>query len=604
MAGILGYISFKNSGNHLSESRFETMLSALVHHPEEKRSKVNTGNTWIGWAGGRNEKTSKICSKDNSVFCVIEGDLSILPEARNSILKSNPELTGTDSDFLLLPYLYNAFESSLPLKLTGNFNIFCFDAVKQQMILFNGRFGMLPLFYYLDKHFLVFSSKLEPIVKSGLIENKWDRLTQLEQIVFNYPVSDHSFIENVKTLPSGNMICRNGSVVEPENYWSVNSLFGKKALKRKESMDAVYSAFEDAIIRGIPSTTPDKPKLGLSLTGGWDGRLVLSYLLKHKLNDRLLLYSFGAENSTDITIPAKISNQLSIPYQQIVLNNKYIDEHFIENAHDTIMLSNGHRPFLRTHYLYSMKLLSERTGFVFSGNCGSNILKYGIIKPGTVINKNLLTLIETNDRNAFAESLFVNYHQVISGLSTSMKGKFAERVSGIIKTISEADSLSMGYYNLLLSTVERKFFGTEQNSYNDYVYNYSPFIDFNFLETLSQTIFWGANYPFNSNSLRLRKLSTDLYSEIIKRNSSFLWNFPTDREVSFKDLTTLRGKFKILKRKFLSHPLQQGKFHTQALEDIFAKEFKIEMNNKLNKEESAILVSTEYYKGSLINDFK
>jgi hypothetical protein len=139
----------------------------------------------------------------------------------------------------------------------------------------------------------------------------------------------------------------------------------------------------------------------------------------------------------------------------------------------------------------------------------------------------------------------------------------------------------------------------EQNSYNDFVYNFSPFIDYQFINTLSQTIYWGANYSFNSSSLRLRKLSTDLYSQIIKRNSSFLWNALTDRDVSFKDLTTPNGMIKILKRKYFTNKSMVSDFNTVSLKRIFANKFQIEQNETLNKEGSAILLSTEFYRKTI-----
>jgi hypothetical protein len=323
--------------------------------------------------------------------------------------------------------------------------------------------------------------------------------------------------------------------------------------------------------------------------------------VKKDKTDNLLLYSFGAEGSTDVTIPKSISEDLDIPYERVLLNTNYIENNFIKNAKETILLSNGYRPFLRTHYLYTMKLLCSKVGIVLSGNCGSNILKFGLVKPGTVVSGSLLALIKNKNKHELVESLFLEYFKIIPGVNKQMKDDFIERIDPLINILNNTDSVSEAYYSVLFKIVERKFFGLEQNSYNDFVYNFSPFIDYQFINTLSQTIYWGANYSFNSSSLRLRKLSTDLYSQIIKRNSSFLWNALTDRDVSFKDLTTPNGMIKILKRKYFTNKSMVSDFNTVSLKRIFAEKFQIEQNETLNKEGSAILLSTEFYRKTITN---
>jgi hypothetical protein len=116
------------------------------------------------------------------------------------------------------------------------------------------------------------------------------------------------------------------------------------------------------------------------------------------------------------------------------------------------------------------------------------------------------------------------------------------------------------------------------------------------LETLSRTKFWGEQYPFNSNSLKLRKMSTDLYSEMIRRNSNFLWTYPTDRNISFKELSTTLGKIKIIKSKFFKKKKQETKFNTNTLESEFHKIFSIDIPEYLTKEEKANFHSSSYFK--------
>jgi asparagine synthetase B (glutamine-hydrolysing) len=599
MAGIAGFIPFNDEKTGCSEDQFGSIMEAMKFQTSQPSVMTNKGGLWLGVAGRVNESEKEIFSGGSHTICVFEGDLRIEEEARKKVLKDYPNLTSVEQEEKLLPYLFNIYGAELPHKLTGNFNICCYNAEDQTALIFNGRFGMLPLFYFMNDRFLVFSSKLAGIVRSGLIDCEWDTTTQLEQIIFNYPLSDSTFIKNVRTLQAGSMFFVRNGKTEKKTYWSVQELFGKSPLNKKEGFENVYNALAGSVRNFMAKRVAEGLSTGLSLTGGWDGRLVLSYLLKEGLDKNLFLYSFGADGSTDVTIPEAIARDMKIDYTAVILDDDYISNHFISNAFDTIRLSSGQRPFLRTHYLFTMKLLSERTRAVLSGNCGSNILKYGVIRPGTVVNKNLLTLIEQKFNKNFNLHLFNRYRDLFHDDQNVSEQEFLQRISSFGATARESGSLSEFYFSVLLSRVERKFFGTEINSYNDFVLNYSPFIDYHFINTLSQTIYWGPNYPFNSSSLQLRKLSTDLYSRIIRINSPFLWNAKTDRDVSFKDLATIAGKVKILRKKFFSSQTQPGKFNTGSLMDLFLSESPIKVNEMLNREEKANFLSTEYFKKSL-----
>ena len=96
-------------------------------------------------------------------------------------------------------------------------------------------------------------------------------------------------------------------------------------------------------------TTQSNKKLNMTLTGGWDSRVVLSKLLPDQ-NKRLNLYSFGAEDADDILIPKYIAKREHLKYTSYVLDQAYLDNDFLPQAKRTIELSRATRNYKRTHY--------------------------------------------------------------------------------------------------------------------------------------------------------------------------------------------------------------------------------------------------------------
>jgi hypothetical protein len=126
----------------------------------------------------------------------------------------------------------------------------------------------------------------------------------------------------------------------------------------------------------------------------------------------------------------------------------------------------------------------------------------------------------------------------------------------------------------------RKYFGAEINSYNDYSYNFSPFIDFDFLSAYFNSHFCGVYYPYNSNSLLLKKQTSSLYYDLIYRNYRPLVYYPTSRGYSMADTQTIKGTFRILFSMIMRTKNNTDAFNTKPTDDIF-RNIICEENSKL-----------------------
>ncbi len=503
-----------------------------------------------------------------------------------------------------LPAFYLKYGRDIVNRLTGWYNVFLYDKTEKRCLLFNSRFGMLPLFVYQNDDVFLFCSKLFGIAASKLFPIEWDRVSQLEHAIFNYPLSEHTLLNGVRTASPGSLyewsIGRNPC--RRETYWQFDRLIGIPPLSRSDSIDLIDSTLAQAAGKAAASSKT----CALSLTGGWDGRLVLAYRLKHDGN-RDLLYSFGAWNSADISIPAAVSEKLGLRYTPVVLDGAYLENHFPASAMDTIRCSSGCRSFLRSHYLFAMRQLAQETDCVFSGNCGSNLLKYSEIAPGAVLTAPLIELI----RSSFSPDRIAGVlDRRIAPLSLSRSDidEFYGRIEAVAKeALRFGENLSCCYFYILLMKVERKFFGFELSSYNDYVNNYSPFIDFDFVDALSQTIYWGAHYPFDSRSGRLKIQSFELYKALMTANRPELCSFQTDRGVSFRQLNRIDGKIIWFLKRGLArlNPGRKDSYNTGDLQRPFldATGMTGVRLDGLSKNEAANILSTEFFRKELFGRF-
>ena len=586
MAGIAG-IWIKSPIDINGKSVVSMMLRELG--PSRAEFQVySEGSVFFGIKGMSHSQGCKAyATKDGRVRCVVDGTVF-----------SGGGLNA-ESD---LPEFYLQHGRDIVKRLTGWYNVFLHDKERKCCLLFNSRFGMLPLFVYENDDLFIFCSKITGLAVSKAFEVEWDKVCQLEHTIFNYPLSEHTFLKRVQTLSPATLytLFTDQSICKAEKYWQFDRLLGIPTLPQKESIELIDATMDQVVRKVTASPIP----YGLSLTGGWDGRLVLAYFLKNT-TEHFTLYSFGAEDSTDISIPALISGQLKLPYRPFILDDEYVVSHFPSSARDTIWKSSGYRNYLRSHYLYTMRRLSDETECVLSGNCGSNVLKFSEIVPGAVLSAPLIELIQTSFLPDCIVKEIDKYRSILT-LSENDIDEFHHRVTAVGNEASRfGKDLSRIYFYILLMKVERKFFGFELSSYNDYVYNYSPFIDFEFIDALSRTILWGANHPFNSHSHKLKVQSFDLYKSLIMANYPKLCAFKTDRGATFHQLNRVDGKiFLYIKRNFSKLLASQSKdpFNTSNLHVRFLKTTNLPDNqfDGLTRNEAANIKSTLLFRQELL----
>lgn len=359
MAGITGILlkSYNKVSAIKCNMAFEKMLQHLAHSHDQRMDRHNDAGIWFGnvLPIAQNENNNFQQDRNGEVYCVIDGMVFVDDQEKAGIKKQFPAISFTN-DHQILPYLYHVYGDELVHHITGWYNIFIYDKLSGKTLLFNDRLGYLPLYVYENKEAFIFASKIEAILSSGMMENiEFDPVTIVEHLIFNYPVSDHTYIQGINTLQDASMIDFKSDGSSQKKYWDISNWFGLDALNKKQSIEAIDQGLKLSIGRLFDKN--DDP-INFSLTGGWDSRVVLSYLLP-KYKDRLSAYSFGAPQADDIKVPQLIAKSEGFTYKPFVLDEHYLDKNFLQDATNTIMLSNGTRNYKRTHYVYAIRQMGQ-----------------------------------------------------------------------------------------------------------------------------------------------------------------------------------------------------------------------------------------------------
>jgi len=577
MAGIAGIIcSHSVSDPKKYRDAFPLLMDKLAYSDVQPKDVLILENIWVGCvlpvSSRSNGHYIKLEGLPYHVF--IDGVVYVDKHEKERLEKVYGQLS-LSTDHRLLPYLYDCYGNDFVHHMTGWFNVFIHDEKKSVNLVANDRLGYLPLYYYQDHEVLVFSSRLESVMASGLMPDiQFDKVTIGEHLFFNYPLSDHTFIKKIYTLPDASVMTLDQERLHIQNYWDIGEFFGLPALKKKESLQAIDHGLHDSVGKFTDSS---HQTIHFSLTGGWDSRVVLSYLLPGN-KDQLHMYSFGAPMADDIKIPQYIAKKEGLRYTAFPLDEEYLDNWFLENAKDTILLSGGARNYKRAHYLYAIKQLSNESDFFISGIFGDEVFKVGKPKAGTVINRNTIEFIESFF-DADAAIGRIEASQIISLLNVNKASFLMElhhRLDRVRNRYQMYKGLGEKYFAFRFSLNLRKYFGQELNSYNDFAYSYSPFIDYDFLKQYAQTKFMGSRFGFEKPSLQLKAQSSSLYYEMVHSNCPRLAGYDSSRGYSMKDSHAISRIPKVLYRRMHKKHMERKKngYNTNHTDERFYRMLK------------------------------
>lgn len=427
-------------------------------------------------------------------------------------------------------------------KVYGHFYFLLLNKQEKEIIAGNSVFSILPVYYYESNGEFILSNNAIDLGKHlGL--DVISRRFVLETILFNYPLFNHSIVEKVRLLPSNSYVkIRPGAftVVKHtffENFFSQNPVPWRKAA----------NATSDSFLEEVKKYFPAEQYVN-ALTGGLDSRTLVAAGLASGRN--LLCYSFGAPGSKDVEIPDRLTSLAGLPYKKILLDDDYARNESLKNGLEFVMNASGAASFARGHYLYAAKAMMNHSGYMITGNFGSELFRAANVR-GVVFPPNLITLF-SSDSPEEAMEIIGNSREFNSVRRDSFSVEW-EQLKHDLHALpcfnSEYGQLTLNqkFYLFVFEEVFRKYFGAEMVNQFRYLRNRTPYIDIDFLRTILGTGFAGIYSDFFERNPFKRFKGQVLYAHIIKKSRPDLGRIITDKGYCPNDLLTLTGKVKVIR---------------------------------------------------------
>ena len=334
MPGIVGLVT--KIPRKCAEAKVAAMVGALRHE-----SFYVTG-TWsdeqlgiyCGWVtrAGSFSANMPLCEPGGETVLVFSGeDYSRCPTSASKVVQSGAQ---NDAGYLLQRcHEDRAFPASLNSRFRG-----CWvDRPRGSAQLFNDRFGMHRLYYHESADAFYFAAEAKAILAVCPELRRADPRSLGDLVSCGCVLENRSLFEGIKVLPPGSAwTFRPDAFVQKSFYFQPQEWEEQTPLEH----EAYYEELKSVFTRNLPRYFEGRERIGMSLTGGFDTRMVMAW--QKCPAGSLPCYTFGSafRENRDVIIARRVARACEQPHQVIGAGADLL-ANFPSYAERTVYLTDG-----------------------------------------------------------------------------------------------------------------------------------------------------------------------------------------------------------------------------------------------------------------------
>lgn len=306
-----------------------------------------------------------------------------------------------------LVHLYEEFGIDFFQKLNGWFSGLILDLRIKKVFLFNDRYGLQRIYYHEHPSGFYFSSEAKSLLKIFPNLRTLDYTSLAETFSCGCVLENRSLFANIKLLPGGSLwTFSSKSNIDKQNYFSP-VIWEKQPVL---TADEYYEKLKETFLRILPKYLQNSVPVGMSLTGGLDGRLIMAWA--NLTANCLPCYTFGGtyRDCEDVKLAREIADLCQQTHQIITIDARFFAQ-FSGLAEKSVYVSDGTMDVIGSVELYANQFAHQIAPIRLTGNYGSEIIRGNVAFRPESFDSDLLTPEFSKKVNA-AEVTYAKARQV------------------------------------------------------------------------------------------------------------------------------------------------------------------------------------------------
>jgi asparagine synthase (glutamine-hydrolysing) len=280
----------------------------------------------------------------------------------------NPE----DASWLV--HAYEERGAAFIERLNGTFSGLVLDLRLDKAVLFNDRCGLGRVYLHENADGVYFSSEAKSLLRVLPAVRQLAPVGAAEFCATGCAMQERTLFAGVSLLP-------------PASRWTFSQgrLERKETYLQKETLENLprlgvaeyYERLKATLTRVMPKYFRGRARVGMSLTGGLDGRMIMA--CGGYAPGGLPCYTFGGSyrDCTDVTLARRVARSCGLPHQVIPVGDGFLAQ-FGPLAEQSVYVSDGAMNVTGAVELFVNRIARGIAPVRLTGNYGSEILRWGV----------------------------------------------------------------------------------------------------------------------------------------------------------------------------------------------------------------------------------
>jgi asparagine synthase (glutamine-hydrolysing) len=374
MPGIVGLITKRP--REWAEQQLACMLKVLLHEP------FYTSGTWfdesmgvyVGWVARENSFADgmPIRNERDDVTLIFAGEEYPEPDTPRRLKERGHGCGEAGPSYLV--HLYED-DPDFFKNLNGRFQALVADRRNCTVTLFNDRFGLQRVYIHEAPDTFYFSAEAKSILAVRPELRSVDQRGLGEYIACGCVLENRTLFQGIRALPPASAWSFRNSVLEKRTAY-----FEPREWEEQEPLDAesYYRELRDAFTTTLPRYFSGPEKIGVSLTGGLDTRIIMAW--RKAPAGSLPCYTFGSmyRENQDVYLARRVAKICGQPYQVVTVDEACMAR-FPEYAERTLYMSDGTVDISRSADLYNNRMARQIAPVRMVGTFGSEIINAAVM---------------------------------------------------------------------------------------------------------------------------------------------------------------------------------------------------------------------------------
>ncbi len=369
MPGVAGIISQKPPEE--CESLVKSMIASMKHEHFYASGVYAAKEMGVygGWVAHENSFAAgqPFFNEQRNTALLFSGECFVDPETRTGLRQKGHELGQTAGSWLV--HLYEEEGDQFFEKLNGLFSGLLIDKRRNRAFLFNDRYGLARIYFCETKDATYFASEAKALLRVLPELRAFDEEGVAQFLNYGCTLEWRTLFRGVQLLAGGSLWSFESGNCHKRKYFSPETWESQPTL----TAEAFEAEFEETFKRILPRYFESSSKIGISLTGGLDGRMIMAC---RPPDEKLICYTFdGKKGETlDARLALRVANACSLEHRILRIGQDFFSD-FASLADRTVYVTDGYFGVLGAHEIYLNAQARQLAPVRLTGVFGGEILR-------------------------------------------------------------------------------------------------------------------------------------------------------------------------------------------------------------------------------------